>query len=92
LFKTLQGIVIVDFDVENEVPIRDANGFCRKCRDNEAGEMLIKIRDDPSSKFAGYSDPSATEKKIISNVFVKGDKYFRTGDLLRQVCCFVTLV
>lgn len=32
----------------------------------------------------GYTDPKATAKKVMTDVFVKGDKYFRTGDLLMR--------
>merc|ERR1712205_186756 len=34
--------------------------------------------------FEGYTSEEATEKKILRDVFVKGDKYFRTGDLLSK--------
>lgn len=33
--------------------------------------------------FGGYTDPAASQKKVISNVLKKGDTYFRTGDLVR---------
>jgi fatty-acyl-CoA synthase len=35
-------------------------------------------------RFEGYTSPEATEKKILRDVFKKGDAYFRTGDLLRH--------
>lgn len=34
------------------------------------------------NNFSGYADKSATEKKIIRDVFGKGDMYFNTGDIL----------
>jgi len=39
---------------------------------------------DPTTQFSGYSDPKATEKKIVRNAFAKGDAYFSTGDLLSR--------
>jgi len=36
------------------------------------------------TRFEGYTSASATEKKILRDVFEKGDAYFRTGDLLRM--------
>ena len=30
----------------------------------------------------GYHDPEATKKKVLTNVFKKGDAYFRSGDIL----------
>lgn len=40
------------------------------------------MRGDPVKDFVGYRDPTATKKKILSDVFVKGDLYFRSGDIL----------
>jgi fatty-acyl-CoA synthase len=85
LLKRITGIELVKFDVVEEEPVRGADRFCQRCSPDEAGELLFPIRDnDPSTRFAGYSDKKATEKKVITDVFVKGDKYFRTGDLLKQ--------
>lgn len=35
-------------------------------------------------RFEGYTDKAATMKKIVTDVFQKGDKYFLSGDLLRR--------
>ena len=37
---------------------------------------------DPIYRFEGYTDEAATGKKILRDVFVKGDLYFNSGDLL----------
>jgi fatty-acyl-CoA synthase len=75
---------IYKFDVEKETVIRDENGRCIRCGPNEVGEMLGKIDParNPISRFDGYNNKEATEKKIILNVECEGDKWFRTGDLL----------
>jgi fatty-acyl-CoA synthase len=78
---------IVKFDVEKEEPVRDRQGFCIVCEPGEVGEAIGQILNDPSkptSRFEGYADPEATKKKILRDVFEKGDAWFRTGDLLRQ--------
>jgi acyl-CoA synthetase (AMP-forming)/AMP-acid ligase II len=55
----------------------------------EAGEMLF-YSEPPDGTDAGrafqgyYGNKAATEKKIARDVLVKGDMYFRTGDVLRQ--------
>ena len=36
------------------------------------------------SSYAGYADKTASEKKVLRDVFKKGDRWFRTGDLMRQ--------
>jgi len=37
----------------------------------------------PVSEFRGYTDDAATDKKIVRDVFSKGDRYYRSGDLMR---------
>jgi len=83
LARKISKIRFARFDVENEAVVRGADGFCQDCAVGEPGELLFPIIDsDPSTTFAGYEDPKATAKKIIKDAFVKGDKYFLTGDLL----------
>lgn len=36
---------------------------------------------DPSREFHGYVDKSSSEKKILRDVYQKGDKWFMTGNL-----------
>ena len=78
---------LVVFDVEKGEPVRDAQGFCIRCAPNEAGEAIGKGSDDPSnigSRFEGYTNPEASERKILRNVFELGDVWIRTGDLMRK--------
>jgi fatty-acyl-CoA synthase len=79
--RKLIGIELVRFDVEAEEIVRGADGFCERADFGEPGEAIIKI--SKTSRFEGYTNPEATEKKILRNAFAKGDAYFRTGDLLR---------
>ncbi len=77
---------VVRFDVEKEQPVRDANGFCIRCAPDEPGEVIGKILNDPEkpgNRFEGYARTEENEKKILRNVFEKGDAWFRTGDLMR---------
>ena len=51
----------------------------------ERGEFIGKIvRGDPVKDFVGYKDKNATKKKVLENVFSKGDIYFRSGDILMR--------
>ncbi|MDB5457674.1 MAG: long-chain-acyl-CoA synthetase [Caulobacter sp.] len=77
-------IRLVKFDVESETPIRGPSGFCVECAPGEIGEMLGHISTDARSNFTGYADKAATEKKVLHDVFQKGDAWFRTGDLMRM--------
>lgn len=48
----------------------------------ETGLFVAKI--GKSIPFSGYAkNKDQTEKKTLTGVFVKGDKYFNSGDLLR---------
>jgi fatty-acyl-CoA synthase len=38
----------------------------------------------PTERFDGYLDPQATDAKVLTGVFRRGDRWFRTGDLLRR--------
>ena len=80
-------IEVVKFDIDTEQPVRGADGFCIKCAPGEVGEVVSQIVNDPkkpSQRFEGYADAAATEKKILHDVFEKGDRWFRTGDLMRK--------
>jgi fatty-acyl-CoA synthase len=79
--------VLVAFDVESGEPVRNAQGFCIRCAANEAGEAIGKVVDDPSnigSRFEGYTNPQASESKILRDVFEPGDTWVRTGDLMQK--------
>ncbi|HRD29077.1 MAG TPA: long-chain-acyl-CoA synthetase [Caulobacter sp.] len=76
---------LVQFDVETEQPVRGADGRCIECGPGQIGECIGKIdTSDPRTNFTGYADKAATEKKVLHDVFEKGDAWFRTGDLMRQ--------
>jgi fatty-acyl-CoA synthase len=78
---------IVRFDVEQQQPVRDPQGFCIECDDNEPGEVIGKILKDsskPGARFEGYASQAETDKKVLRDVFGKGDVWFRTGDLMRR--------
>ncbi|MBO6558417.1 MAG: long-chain-acyl-CoA synthetase [Pseudomonadales bacterium] len=74
---------LVQYDVANDEIVRDANGFCKKVEPGEPGLLLGPIT--AATEFVGYTDREATEKKILRDVFKKGDAYFNTGDLIKMV-------
>ncbi|MGA2133196.1 MAG: long-chain-acyl-CoA synthetase [Bryobacteraceae bacterium] len=78
---------LIRFDAETEEPVRNAEGFCVRCAADEIGEAIGPIREDASqagSGFEGYTSQEATEKRILRNVFQQGDRWARTGDLMRK--------
>ncbi|MBW1757582.1 MAG: AMP-binding protein [Deltaproteobacteria bacterium] len=77
---------IVQYDVDLDQHLHDARGFCIPCDDDAVGELLIRVPKIAAGglEYRGYTDESATQKKLLRNVFKKGDQYFRSGDLLRR--------
>jgi acyl-CoA synthetase (AMP-forming)/AMP-acid ligase II len=77
---------LIRYDLENDVHLRDENGFCILCEPNEVGEgvgMIINHPEIGGGRFEGYTSRDATEQKILRDVFSEGDSWWRSGDLLR---------
>ncbi|KAI0144464.1 acetyl-CoA synthetase-like protein [Xylariaceae sp. FL1272] len=81
---TSKKVAIVARDHETDEPWRDPKtGLCRKMPRGEVGEMLFLLPEDMGEVFQGYyKNDKATDGKVIRNVLVEGDAYFRTGDLI----------
>ncbi|HEV8019364.1 MAG TPA: long-chain-acyl-CoA synthetase [Steroidobacteraceae bacterium] len=78
-------VAVVQFDLGAAAPARDAGGRCRRCPPGEVGEAIGQILDtSAATRFEGYTDPAASGKKILRDVFAPGDAWYRTGDLMRQ--------
>jgi fatty-acyl-CoA synthase len=68
-------------------PVRGADGFCEACGADEAGEAVGLMPAEGgvrAGRFEGYADASASERKVLRNVFEPGDAWYRTGDLMRR--------
>ncbi|MBM3112908.1 long-chain-acyl-CoA synthetase [Pseudomonas arcuscaelestis] len=77
---------LVRYDVETDSYPRDQHGFHQLCEVGEVGEALGFIINHPNiggGRFEGYTSAEATNSKIRRNVFVDGDAYWSSGDLLR---------
>jgi fatty-acyl-CoA synthase len=77
-------IRLVQFDVETETPVRGTDGFCIEAGVGQIGECIGKIGGDARAEYSGYVDKAASEKKVLHDVFEKGDAWFATGDLMKQ--------
>ena len=84
LEKQFGDVRIVKFDIAEEQPIRGEDGYCVMADWDETGELIGRIDVDGPSDFSGYQDKEATEKKILRDVFEKGDAWFRSGDLMSR--------
>jgi fatty-acyl-CoA synthase len=80
-------LALVKSDLPADEVARDANGLCIRCAVDEVGEAIGRIHDGSAHggiQFEGYTDATATERKIIRDVFERGDAWYRTGDLMRM--------
>jgi fatty-acyl-CoA synthase len=79
-------VEIVRFDPNHDLPVRKSDGFAIPCAHDEVGEAIgrLDIGASGGARFEGYSNDRDTEAKILRDVFVKGDAWYRTGDLMRR--------
>lgn len=80
-------VELVRSDTETGEPMRDAAGRCLRCMTDEPGEaigLIAAAGTSPARDFNGYTDRQASERKILRDVFADGDRWFRTGDLMRR--------
>ncbi|XP_015428831.1 PREDICTED: long-chain fatty acid transport protein 4-like, partial [Dufourea novaeangliae] len=82
IIPSVYPISIIKANTDGE-PIRNAKGLCQVCEPNEPGVFVGKIiPNNPSRQFLGYVDQKASEKKVVRDVFTKGDSAFLSGDIL----------
>jgi len=75
-------IKLVKHDVDTGAIMRGRDGFGIPCEPDEAGEAIGRISESAAARFEGYTTEADTEKKVLRDVFQKGDGWFRTGDLM----------
>lgn len=73
---------IVEFDADNDEPVKDSKGHLKRVKKGGVGLLISEVSE--RRPFDGYTDPAAGEKKLLRNVFKRGDCYFNTGDLVRD--------
>ena len=80
LFPFILPLYIIKVDQDTGEPLRGPDGLAIQCGPGEPGEMVGRIdKGHPIRDFHGYTDNSSTSKKIMTDVFSKGDLYFRSG-------------
>ena len=83
--SSISQYAVVEYDIENDEPIRDEKGRMKKVGLGETGLLLMLSHG--AYEFVGYTDKKATEAKLYHNVLKDGDVYFNTGDLMRDIGC-----
>jgi citronellyl-CoA synthetase len=76
-------IALVEYDVDADEIVRDAEGRCIRVVHGEPGLLLGEITE--KTVFEGYTSKDATESKVLRDVFKPGDAWFNTGDLLKTI-------
>nr|XP_027222609.1 long-chain fatty acid transport protein 4-like [Penaeus vannamei] len=83
LFPSVYPVALLKVDQDTGEILRGPDGLCIRCQPGEAGEFVGKIvRGDPVRDFHGYADETASKKKVVRDVFRKGDAAFLSGDIL----------
>jgi len=79
-------IAIIKFDFASETAARNADGFCIPCAADEVGEAIGRLPHSMGevNRFEGYTSKAESERKILRDVFKRGDAWFRTGDLMKR--------
>jgi fatty-acyl-CoA synthase len=78
-------IRILKWDVAAGEHVRDAAGNPVEAGPHEVGELVAEILDGNgiAGFFEGYTSAEATEAKLLRDLFRPGDRWFRSGDLVR---------
>jgi citronellyl-CoA synthetase len=74
---------LVKFHEGTRDPISNEKGFLEEVEKGEPGLLLGEIT--KKWGFEGYTQKEATEKSILRDGFKKGDQWFNTGDVLREI-------
>jgi fatty-acyl-CoA synthase len=73
-------LAYVEYDPDTGAPLRDDSGRVRRVPSGEPGLLISPV--NRLQPFDGYTDPAASEKKLIRNAFRDGDCWFNTGDVM----------
>lgn len=78
-------IRILKWDVVTGEHVRDDTGAYVQAGPHEVGELVAEVLDGTGvgGFFEGYTSAEATEAKLIRDLFAPGDRWFRSGDLVR---------
>lgn len=83
IFPSIYPITIIKVNPATGDPIRNSNGLCIRCGPGEPGVFVGKIiPSNPARAYLGYVNQKDSDKKIIMDVFEKGDSAFLSGDIV----------
>ncbi|XP_004686739.1 PREDICTED: long-chain fatty acid transport protein 6 [Condylura cristata] len=81
IYKLFFTFHLIKYDFQKDEPIRNEQGWCSHVKKGEPGLLISPV--NAKNPFFGYAgNKKHTEKKLLCDVFKKGDVYFNTGDLM----------
>ncbi|KAK6494593.1 long-chain fatty acid transport protein 6-like [Huso huso] len=81
--KCISPFDFVKYDLQKAEPVRSDQGYCVKIKKGETGLLIAPVTS--MNPFLGYAgNKELSEKKLLRNVFEKGDVFFNTGDFMMQ--------
>jgi len=81
--RAVKNNAVVKYNTDTDRPVRNKDGFMEKCDYGDVGLVLFEV--SASEPLMGYTSKKETEKKLLRDVFVKGDCWFNTGDIMRNI-------
>jgi len=73
---------LISYDQDDDAEKRNAEGLCCKVQSGQPGLLITPMTE--KSRFNGYTSRDETRKKMLHDVFERGDEYFNAGDMLRR--------
>ncbi|XKL61134.1 hypothetical protein PGB90_008191 [Kerria lacca] len=83
ILPSVYPISVIKVNPATGEPVRNNKGLCIRCAAGEQGVFIGKIiPSNPARAFLGYVDQKDTDKKVVTDVFEKGDSAFLSGDIV----------
>jgi len=84
-YPDMTNMRVLRYDTDTGEYVRGADGAYVRAKAGEVGELIAEVLDGPGAAgmFEGYTSAEATEAKLLRNVFKPGDRWVRSGDLVR---------
>ncbi|XP_014446683.1 long-chain fatty acid transport protein 6 isoform X2 [Tupaia chinensis] len=74
---------LIKYDFQKDEPMRNEQNWCSRVKKGQPGLLISQV--NAKNPFFGYAGSyKHTQKKLLFDVFKKGDVYFNTGDLMVQ--------
>ncbi len=73
---------IVEYDRDIDEPEKNTTGYMTRVAKGGVGLLIGEIGD--KTPFHGYTDQAKSKTSILENVFTQGDRWFNTGDIMRD--------